>query len=275
MNTSVLLLTPLIVLMVVLLLGFVGCWLPTQGTGPIQIATPEPYVDEVKNSNPIAYWRLSDPAGSQQANDEMPGNHPGTYQYPTPDAVVLGQSPSLNASDPTATPARFNGGSVWVNPSPAFQTAFFTVEALVLPAWTSSDPQIYRTIVSNFDLSEGERGWVLRAAPREASDDPEVDGHFMAQIGNGTGSAAISVKFSLISLGSAVHLAMTYDGMSLNLFKDGEPVASLPGLGYAPNVQQPLLIGETFQGAIQEVAVYGAPLAPDVIATHFLANQKP
>jgi hypothetical protein len=273
--SSALAAAPLLAFVVVVLLGFAGCWLPTQGTGPeIELPTPSPYVDKVKNSNPVAYWRLSDPNGSQDAKDENGppplGDHPGTYLSPTPGDVVLGQSPSLNASDPSATPARFNGGHVEIDHAPAFDTSAFTVEVLVHPAIA---PQADGTVVSDSDFS-AERGWALSAVPPFPGDDPAVDGYWEGRIGDGAGSLGGLAEFSLKTVGSAVHLAMTYDGAWVNLYKDGELVASNP-FGYAWNTQQPLRIGAGFQGAIQEVAVYGAALTSDEITIHWLANQKP
>ena len=76
------------------------------GTPP----APDPYVDEVKSLNPIAYWRLSDPLGSAEAKDEigqpalLSGNNPGAVQG----TVLFDQAP-LNLSDPNATSAHFDG----------------------------------------------------------------------------------------------------------------------------------------------------------------------
>ena len=76
------------------------------GTPP----APDPYVDEVKSLNPIAYWRLSDPLGSAEAKDEigqpalLSGNNPGAVLG----TVLFDQAP-LNLSDPNATSAHFDG----------------------------------------------------------------------------------------------------------------------------------------------------------------------
>ena len=97
-----------------------------------QPPAPDPYVDEVLDLIPIAYWRLTDPLGSSEAADEM-GVHPGTVV----DTVNFGQGPpSLNLSDPNVTFAQFDAtGFVEVAHSDdAFETQKFTVEALVAPA---------------------------------------------------------------------------------------------------------------------------------------------
>jgi Concanavalin A-like lectin/glucanases superfamily len=266
---SLLLVAPFVIFAVVVLFGFTGCWLPTEGTGPdIALPTTGTYETEVLNSNPIAYWRLSDPPASQQAEDEKgaaPGGHPGTYVGD----YVLGEPPSLNASDPSARPARFSGGHVEIGHDPVFETNFFTVEVLVLP--NLDDPPVYGTIVSNSDFS-ADQGWALYCSSPNPGD-TDVYGYWSPQIGSGTGSGGPLVEFDPQSLGSAVHLAVTYDG-SLHLYKDGEPVADF-SVDYAPNTQQPIQIGAGFHGAIQEVAVYGIALAGEVITTHYLANKKP
>jgi hypothetical protein len=58
---ALLLAAPVIVFVIVVLFGFAGCSLDKRGIpGPSPEPPPEPttYEDEVKSSNPIAYWRL-------------------------------------------------------------------------------------------------------------------------------------------------------------------------------------------------------------------------
>ena len=69
-----LLLIPLAVLALVAVFGFVGC---TKGYDPLVVEEESrrrrrpPYAEEVLDSGPIAYWRLSDPDGSTEAKDEI------------------------------------------------------------------------------------------------------------------------------------------------------------------------------------------------------------
>ena len=298
MNT-VLLAAPLIVFALVLLLGFTGCRLdsegarpgpPTDGTdgngngngngngdgngGP----TPVPYVDEVMSSSPIAYWRLSDPPGSVTAKDEIgappSGDHPGEYQG----TVTLGLAPSLNASDPNATPARFDGESfVEVVHDPVFEMAQFTVEALVYPDSVVAPEVIVRSLTPPPTGTPHSGGWALSIEPRSPEDHPDIDGFFVTAISDGLDPAVgpEPVAFDLTKLvGDAWHLAVTYDGAVLTLYWDG--VKRVWGtFPYVPNTQEALQIGVAFKGAIQEVAVYATALTAEQITTHYLANTSP
>jgi hypothetical protein len=284
MNT-VLLAAPLIVFALVLLLGFTGCWLDTEGrgtgdgptgqTGPNGGPVPLPYADEVLASAPIAYWRLSDPVGSVTAEDEIgsppSGDHPGEYQG----NVELGQLPSLNLSNPVATPARFDGESVVeVVHDPVFETSEFTVEALVQPTSVVSPGVIVGSWSSSGTVSQSQ-GWALAIEP--PGDAADIEGFFAAVVSDGSGSGPVGpspVAFDLDKLDTAWHLAMTYDGTVLTLYWDGAP-KEWGSFSYAPNTQEPLWIGVGVKGAIQEVAVYDRALTAAEIATHYSSNTPP
>jgi hypothetical protein len=67
---------------------------------------------------------------------------------------------------------------------------------------------------------------------------------------------------------------MTFDGMVLILYLDGAVHAAVSSVPYAPNTQQePVQIGVSFQGAMQEVAVYDYALTAEQITAHFMANK--
>src|SRR6266545_6385768 len=114
MNT-VLLSVPLVVFALVVLFGFAGCWLDTEGKGvqpppggdpPWQGGpTPANYNEFVFASGPVAWWPLTDPADAPVAMDKVgpePGNHPGTYMG------SLARGPeSLDDSDPFNKPTLF------------------------------------------------------------------------------------------------------------------------------------------------------------------------
>jgi hypothetical protein len=96
----------------------------------------------------IAYWRLTDPAGSTVAKDEK-GFQDGTYVTGTvfpnvnptaamggSEAVPLGEiesKPGLIVSDPAALGRSFKGGFVRVPFKPDLYTDEFTIEAWILP----------------------------------------------------------------------------------------------------------------------------------------------
>ena len=91
--------------------------------------------------------------------------------------------------------------------------------------------------------------------------------------------------------GTTYYLALTYDGPSqtLILYVNGAQLAKVTSAVYVPNSTQPLWIGAgapyvprrpqpadvvasplfPFVGAMQDIAIYSAALASDVILTHF------
>jgi hypothetical protein len=85
----------------------------------------------------------------------------------------------------------------------------------------------------------------------------------------------VTAKFDLAGLGTAWHVAMTFDGLTLTLYKDGAEVGNAPVPSFVPNAQDPLQIGNGFKGAIQEVAVYDKALPAADISDHFIANTPP
>ena len=278
MPDVMLLLIPLAVLALVAVFGFVGCtrdYDPLQqgdgdGTDPNGEPTSPPYKEVVEKSGPIAYWRLSDPFRSIDVKDEM-GVHPGAVV----DTVTFGQGPpGLNLSDPNATFAQFDGtGFVEVPHADVFEMLQFTVEALVAPDSVVSDCHI----VSNMSASGG---WALTMVP-PSPEDQDIGGYFAPVVSDGSGPVGPpAVEFDLAKLGTAWHVAMTFDGTLFTLYWDGvERVSSTwPAVGtwpYAPNAQEPLRIGVDVKGAIQEVAVYDKVLTADDIEKHFLANTSP
>jgi hypothetical protein len=270
---AVLLAAPLIVFAIVLLVGFAGCSLDKEGipsgesTGQWTGTGPFNYSAAVTSSSPIAYWRLSDPQGSDIAKDEIgaptTGDHPGTYLGDV--KLTLGTKPGLNASDPVATPARFDGeSSVEVPHAPEFEMVAFTVEALVHPDKVVGGVEI----VSNMSAAGG---WALSiASPDEAG----TGANFVASVRDGAVLSDVPpVGFELAKLGTAWHLAMTFDDKKvLTLYMDGAVNSAASPVLYAPNQQEPLRIGVNFQGAIQEVAVYDYALDHAQILAHFMAN---
>jgi hypothetical protein len=268
-----LLLIPLAVLALVAIFGFVGCTKDYDAL-VVEPEAPKPYAEEVLDSVPIAYWRLSDPDGSTEAKDEIgaaPVGHPGVYHGD----VQLGQLASLNLSHPAATAAGFDGESyVEVAHAQEFETDEFTVEALVRPMSVVSSGVIVGTMPSQpGGPTPSSGGWALTIAL--PGDVPDIEGHFVAMVDSATGPVGPNpVAFDLAKLGTAWHLAMTYNGDELALYWEGakQEWASFP---YDPNPQEPLRIGVGVKGAIQEVALYDRALPPDEISLHFSANTAP
>jgi hypothetical protein len=80
----------------------------------------------------------------------------------------------------------------------------------------------------------------------------------------------------VVSAGSWQHLAGTYDGSELRLYKNGAQVASTPQVGAIATNGSNLSIGNlsatgtgSFTGTIDEVALYNAKLSPADISAHY------
>jgi Concanavalin A-like lectin/glucanases superfamily len=257
--SPLLLVAPLIVFALVVVLGFVGCPLRTQG------GAEDYHGAEILLSGPIAWWRLSDPAGSAQAKDEIGdpplGTRPGTYSG----NAGPGQWPSLV---PGGGPhANFGGGSVDVGGDPAFQTLSFSVEAMVL--LFPDTLGVTRSIVENHSSSGG---WELGTA---ASTGGVHDGVLEARLFDDQGLSIIQAGFVLPVDPVPWHVAMTVDNPTavVTLYLNGTEVASGDAVPFAPNTLGPLQIGVGFLGGIQEVAVYDRPLTPQEISDHFQTSQ--
>jgi hypothetical protein len=216
--------------------------------------------------------------------------------------IVPGDDKVVN--DPT-TPTDcvvVNGGFVSVAvPVPAnknkFNLASFTIEAWVRVDWTSSDPQALRFVLDSRDFTPCTGFGIFATWDNQTS-----AYRWQAITGNGgmpgpgkgfdflsTGDPPIVVQPS--ELAARTYLALTYDGATKQaiLYVDGiQRAASMIGqTNFVPNTTQPLLIGAgypfippgpqmpgvplfPFNGAIQDVAVYGAALDSGVINQHHL-----
>jgi len=175
----------------------------------------------------------------------------------------------------------------------------FTLEAWVRVDWDKNAASAWRFVLDarTFDPCTG-FGIIARADDGQ----PGIY-HWMAIVGNGgTGSAGFTIAVSddppltlndpSMPAGVTYYIAVTYDGPSqtLILFVDGEQRGpKINPAVYVPNSTNPLWIGAgapyvplrpqapgvvggplfPFVGAIQDVAIYNAALASDVILKHY------
>jgi hypothetical protein len=173
----------------------------------------------------------------------------------------------------------------------------FTVEAWVRVDWTAGDPSAFRFVLDMREFSPVTAGFGICA---KADDTQAGVYQWRGIIGDGSNAFIFAdSNEALVTLKDPAatappkpqYVALTYDGTSqtLILYVNGVQQANVTNVGYAPNTTQPLWIGAgapyvprrpqpdgvtasplfPFVGAIQDVAIYNAALAPDVVLRHF------
>lgn len=279
MSASMMILVPLLSLVLVMSLCFVGCALP------FYVADFTHYDSIVLGTpNLVAFWPLDDAAGTTAADAGI-YHYDGQYQG----NCALGQPGIVKGSqiaggdfefpDPCVL---FFGGKVSVPFQPLLNfPGPFTIEAWVKPSSTVTEPQT-RVVVASANLEES-AGFALFATP---------DNFWEAQVGIGMGMANfLSAKAGNdqpIALGTTSYLAMTFDGTTLNLYVNpvlpfvATATATIPpNAVYIPvgKTQAPLFIGMgrpdvggmfPFSGWIQAVAIYNRALDHKTIFDHHM-----
>jgi hypothetical protein len=288
---AVLLFVPLVVLALVVLFGFAGCWLPTQGTGAPEPQGPGPwppasppgdYSGFITKSGPVAFWPLTDADDASIAMDKKgPNDHPGIYVG----SVTHGPN-SLDDSLPSAPgnlPTKFDGtGYIEVAHDPSdstFEIPEFSVEALVLPddmsallQMGSSLPDAY--IVSN--LSAG-GGWALQVILNPQGHGG--DGWIVAQVRDTNGvTTPVQLPYNLAApMGSAWWVLMRYQkGIPQGtLFLRVNSLFTSQFAAYDHHTTAPLQIGVGLHGQLQDVAVYNRVLGAQEALEHMQASKTP
>ena len=294
---------PLTVLPIVMLLGFVGCKLDSEGQAPPGEPPPDPYHTLIETtSDLVAYWPLGESTGTagtagsagSTAHDAVgpapDGSHAGVYKAWTapPDPVLQSDAaggllmfgqPGLIPNDPSRKSITVNGGYVEVPFADVLNSPQFTVELIVGTGWDDTAIDAYRLVFASREEvgpNVNIRGVTLFANPTN---------HWEARIGIDTPTAAAAVADDPpILFGTTDFLAVTYDGMTLSLYVNGDLRGSVePGTPYVPNSSRPLYIGARedpagapiypFAGSLQEVAYYSRALDQDEILKHIKATQ--
>jgi phosphatidylglycerol:prolipoprotein diacylglycerol transferase len=182
-------LAPLAVLAVLLLFRFVGCYqiveLGDYGSGT------KSYADEVRQDNPVAYWRLQD-TGPPTATDDT-GNHNGTYTVPSPPIprmvpgsvggdVLLYSQTGILTDGSTAISVR--GGYISVPNGSGLTQYPFALEVLISPEggdWATTG-NLFTLFSSNQQQAAQPAGFVLYAGPVDPSN-PQSDYHWQVWVG--------------------------------------------------------------------------------------------
>jgi hypothetical protein len=214
-----------------------------------------PYVTAVTDDHPVLYYRLEEHSGTV-ATDSSGGKHDGIVQG----EVVLGTPGAFEGS----SAASFGGdagaskGQIYVGDFFDFaEKAPFTLEALYRPLFEDATERFlfFKNDNSGYTVSmlsgrlTAKRLWPYAGA-----------------VATGLGA----------SPGRWTHLAITFDGTVLRLYKDGVLLATDPTNGASSATNRALTIGSSdgvsnlFAGDLDELAIYDRALPEDRVRAHSL-----
>jgi hypothetical protein len=84
-----------------------------------------------------------------------------------------------------------------------------------------------------------------------------------------SGSSYLFVTSTSVTAGAWQHLVGTYDGANLVLYRNGVAIAQVPTTGAITSTAAPVLIGQAFDGRLDEVAIYGTALTSAQALAHY------
>jgi hypothetical protein len=220
---------------------------------PPSTATAVGYSDEVLSSGGlVSYWRLDETAGTTAADAKAanPGSYAGTYS--------LGAT-GLYASDALNRAVDFDGasGRVAVPDAPSLDlTSGLSLEAWIRPDALSGGDGLYTVI-------RKESAYMLR-----------VEGTTLVfRLTIGGSSQELRVSNALTSA-TTYHVAATYDGATMKLYRDGVEIGSRSQTGAIGASSSALSIasypggGSHFNGKVDEVALYSSALTGGAVSRH-------
>ena len=103
-------------------------------------------------------------------------------------------------------------------------------------------------------------------------------GKIIARVWLGSGSYTELRTSAVLQTAAFQHVAMTYDRSRLRVYRNGSQVASKAASGTPHGSAMSLLLGSSdgydgFKGTLDEIAVYGAALSGQTIASHWNAGR--
>ncbi|WP_304504479.1 PKD domain-containing protein [Allobranchiibius sp. GilTou73] len=233
----------------------------TDGGGSLPTPTipTDAYGKAVYNSNPALYWRLDDTAGSTAA-DASANGETGVYSG----GVTLGQPGALGSQGTAAT---FNGTDGTIG---------------------SSDPVSNPTVYSEelwFNTTTTAGGKLIGFGDQQSGNSGNYDRHvYMTpdgrlNFGVYPGSASIITSPNSYNDGAWHHMVATQGPDGMNLYVDGQDVASGPQTQAQPYTGYWRVGGDSswagnnyFAGTIDEVAVYSSELSASTVQAHYVAG---
>ena len=205
--------------------------------------------DVLAASGLLGYWRLGDRTGPTacEARGEFPGTYSGGYTLGRPGAI----------SGDANTAAGFNGTTSYArvaNSAGLNPTSAITLEGWVSPVSATASQTLIRK----------DAQYMLRIA----------NSTVMARLWWSDGTYTEFASPAVISGGDYQHLAVTYDGSTARLFRNGVVVASRTVAKTIRTGTGPLYLGtaggyDSLNGQLDEVALYGNAVPADTLAEHY------
>ncbi len=243
----------------------------TSDAAPPTTETDSPYATLVRETSPLAYWRLGEGEGSTIAVDTMTDTHVGPYhhgQYISP--VLLDRTGAVRGSR-AIQPA--NGG-VEIGDFFSFDDhAAFSFEAWIrfngVPKESGNYTEEY--LISKYD-APNERGWHVFVSSSNTVGMNVNQGH-----------GVIAELFATLTPSPSFrHIVAAYDGTTnARIYVDGKEENSATFDRNLPVTNISLRLGfaeggrGSFQGVLDEVALYNRVLTAAEIAKHYSVGIAP
>ncbi len=234
----------------------------------------QPYATAVSSANPVAYWRLNEPAGSVGAIDIIGGrtayssygDAEGDFAWGK-EGALLGDADGAVGFSGYSLGARAGRAKLDAAYDAALNPPVFSIECWALLAGSSS---AYRSPVTSRDGSAGNtKGYLFYVSPA---------GNWEFWLGNGAGWTALAGTAA--ALNEWAHLVGTYDGATMCFYVNGA-LMGRTATSFVPNDLYSFRIGAGasenasgsffWPGRVDEVAVYGAALSEGQVQAHYAA----
>jgi len=236
--------------------------------------TPDgPYARAVLASKPLAYWRMGEAGGSQAIDASGNGNH-GTFEEGVVFYLDGPPSPAFCGEGTVNRAAHFAGGRMKAHVKKLGAT--YTVE---MWCWNGMPANV--RAVAGYLFSRGADG--AQGAPGDhlgIGGKAGAAGRLLFYNGDAlkeTLEGATEVPFK-----AWAHVVLVRDGKKVAVYLDGNPTAEILSEaepGCPPDTTQLFIGGRndglfSFEGKIDEVAVYDRALPPQEIARHHAAAEQ-
>ncbi|MCR4415018.1 MAG: hypothetical protein NUV77_21575 [Thermoguttaceae bacterium] len=230
-----------------------------------------PYVNAVRASKPVAYWRLYDMVGPRAADASTRQNH-ATYQ----DGVALyldgPLAPGIAGPGQTSRAAHFAGGRL--KATLAGLGSDYSVECWF---WNGL-PSDARTVTGYLFSRSAEEAQGARGDHLGISGTLVKPGRLFFD--RGDANRPILIGTTEIPLRTWHHVVLVRQGPTVAVYLDGQPKPEIAGeipLGSEQGSQRLFVGGRgdgqaNFEGKLCEVAVYDRPLRVEEIVTHYAAS---